>query len=281
MKITGNIHALKLPFAIPLGSGMELKRFVYCYLICAEEVILIDCGVAGAEKAIAEYLKSIGRDISEIGLALFTHAHPDHIGAASEIGRASGCRFAAHRDAVGWIENPDEQFRARPVPGFKTLVGGGVGIDEIIGEGAVSGGGGLRAVHTPGHAAGHLAFYDEREGVLLSGDALPQAGELPVYEDVAAVLASLDKLAELEPAWLLSSWNDPEEFDPAGRIASARGYVLRIDEIVREESWDHPGMELTDLTGEVLARLGLPPILANPITARTVAAHLEYGGRGS
>jgi glyoxylase-like metal-dependent hydrolase (beta-lactamase superfamily II) len=31
---------------------------------------------------------------------------------------------------------------------------------------------GLRSLYTPGHAPGHLAFYVEDEGVVLSGDAL-------------------------------------------------------------------------------------------------------------
>jgi hypothetical protein len=35
MKISEHIHAIKLPFQIPIGQGKIVERFVYVYLIYA------------------------------------------------------------------------------------------------------------------------------------------------------------------------------------------------------------------------------------------------------
>ena len=61
---------------------------------------------------------------------------------------------------------------------------------------------GLRAVHTPGHTAGHLALLLPRDGgVLFVGDAATnflRLGYGPIYEDVGAGRESLAKLAALD-----------------------------------------------------------------------------------
>jgi len=48
MQITPAIHALRLPFKVPIAPGIALDRFVYSYLICGETITLIDTGVAGS-----------------------------------------------------------------------------------------------------------------------------------------------------------------------------------------------------------------------------------------
>jgi glyoxylase-like metal-dependent hydrolase (beta-lactamase superfamily II) len=61
---------------------------------------------------------------------------------------------------------------------------------------------GLRAVHTPGHTAGHLALLLPRDGgVLFVGDAATDFVRLgwgPIYEDVREGRESLVKLAALD-----------------------------------------------------------------------------------
>ena len=61
---------------------------------------------------------------------------------------------------------------------------------------------GLKAVHTPGHTAGHLALWLPRDGgVLFVGDAATNFGRLswgPIYEDVDQGRESLAKLAALD-----------------------------------------------------------------------------------
>ena len=47
MKITQNIHALRIPFKINISPTQTAERFVYSYIINGEKISLIDTGVAG------------------------------------------------------------------------------------------------------------------------------------------------------------------------------------------------------------------------------------------
>jgi hydroxyacylglutathione hydrolase len=96
MQISNRIHALKVPFQITDKSGMKVPRFVYVYLIYGEKICLIDSGVASSEDVIFDYIRKTGRQPEEISLLILTHSHPDHIGSALAIKKASGCTVAAH-----------------------------------------------------------------------------------------------------------------------------------------------------------------------------------------
>ena len=45
MRITENIHAIKLPFQVVIGPETKLDRFVYAYLVLGPEIALIDSAV--------------------------------------------------------------------------------------------------------------------------------------------------------------------------------------------------------------------------------------------
>ncbi len=91
MQITKRIHAIKIPFQIAIGPGKNVDRFVYVYLIYSKNIVLIDSGVATSENMIFDYIRNTGRNPEDISLILLTHSHPDHIGAAYEIQRMTGC----------------------------------------------------------------------------------------------------------------------------------------------------------------------------------------------
>ena len=50
MQITKQIHAIKIPFQIPVAPGKTLDRFVYSYLIYDTEICLIDSGIKSSER---------------------------------------------------------------------------------------------------------------------------------------------------------------------------------------------------------------------------------------
>ncbi|MGV2686048.1 MBL fold metallo-hydrolase, partial [Clostridium perfringens] len=50
--------------------------------------------------------------------------------------------------------------------------------DVLLGDG--ESGGALKASATPGHTPGHMAFLDERSGILIAGDAWQTRGGLAV-----------------------------------------------------------------------------------------------------
>jgi hydroxyacylglutathione hydrolase len=281
MQITPTIHALRLPFTVPIAPGIALDRFVYSYLIYGETITLIDTGVAGCERQIFDYIRSTGRDPSEIALIILTHSHPDHIGAARAIRQATGCSIAAHPAERTWIEDVECQNRERPVPGFSMLVGGSVRLDHELVDGDSietdeTRTGELQVFHSPGHSAGSISLFLHSEGVLFSGDAVPVAGDIPVYDDAVASVQSIQRLRGINGIrTLLSAWDEPKKDALAyQRMDDAIGYLQKIHETVIAASGDDP-LDLMELTRKVAGQLGLPPQAVNPLLARTFSANLR------
>jgi glyoxylase-like metal-dependent hydrolase (beta-lactamase superfamily II) len=75
--------------------------------------------VQSSYEVIFDYLKDTGRKPEDIDMLILTHAHPDHIGSAKAIKEKTGCTVAAHPEARAWIEDVEQQFKERPVPGFQ------------------------------------------------------------------------------------------------------------------------------------------------------------------
>ncbi|MHB8790292.1 MAG: MBL fold metallo-hydrolase [Desulfobulbaceae bacterium] len=285
MQITNNIHALEIPFRIPLAPGKFMARSVHLYLVLGTTITLIDSGVAGAQQIIFDYLRENGRSPEEIATLILTHAHPDHIGSARTIHGLTGCRVLAHALEKEWIEDTEQQKKARPVPGFDVLVEGPVPVDALLADGQV-----LDLdpetrclIHaTPGHSPGSLSLMFPREKVLLTGDALPLPGDLPIYDDLALALRSIGTVRDLaqQADTLLSSWEAPIHGRDRirQRIAAAISWLRRIHESVLRihQQQQLAGMELC---AGVVQELGLPPFAANPLVARSLLSSLAVTGQ--
>ncbi len=280
MQITDTIHALKVPFELPLPDGGKLKRFVYAYLIYGETITLIDCAVRGYYSTLFDYIRKTGRGPEEIALGVLTHAHPDHIGGALYVRDEIGCEFAAHGYDAPWIEDVDRQFRERPVPGFHELVEGWVPVDKLLLGGEIidlDGSDELQVIHTPGHSRGHIALFHLSTRALFCGDAVPVPGGLPIYTDAAEALASIRRLQLIEDVqMLLSSWDEPRRGEEiAATLQGGVEYMQRMHRLVREQQEALPGGDVRDITAAVVAALGLPPAMVNPLLMTSVKAHMD------
>ena len=284
MKITDHIHALKIPFQITDPSGRSLPRFVYVYMIYGREITLIDSGVASSAGIIPEYLRNTGRNPEEISLMILTHGHPDHIGAAQAIKEISGCSVAAHGADRVWIENPDQQLKDRPVPGFYSLVKGSVRVDRILNEGDVlylEPEMHLEVLHTPGHSPGSISLWMQEEGVLFSGDAIPLAGEMPIYDDIKCSMASIQRLKAIEGInLLLSAWDEPRQGEDAYRIMDqGLDYLQRIHRSVIRAAERKGSDNQMEICSEAVRELGLPEMMANPLVCRSFLSSLTDEGK--
>lgn len=279
MQTTEHLHALKIPFKIPLTPDLHIDRFVYAYFVTGHKVALIDSGVAGSERIIFQYLQALGYNEQQLSLLMLTHCHPDHMGAAKTIQSKTGCRVAAHAAERAWIEDPRKQLAARPVPGFETLISGPVVVDQDLVDGDtlelethLS----CQVIHTPGHSSGSVAFWFDREKTLVSGDALPLPGDIPIYDDIEACRRSIQKLQALPaPEVLLSSWEAPimGAESISSRLDAALAYLDRIHALVRECHTSEP--DLMALCQKVVAKLKLPSFAANPLVAQSFASSLK------
>lgn len=285
MQIIPHIHMLRIPFTISISDAVTIERFVNTLVVTGSTITLIDAGVAGSEEKIFRYLRSIGRDPTEIALLILTHSHPDHIGAAQAIRRETGCSIAAHPAERAWIEDVNLQCRERPVPGFHSLVGGSVPVDRLLDDGDVvelCARHGLDCVvfHTPGHSQGSLSLLMNREGVLFSGDAVPVPGGIPVYDDVLASVESIKRLAGIDGVrTLLSSWDEPHNGILAYQhLRNSLAYLQQVHTAVIGAAAASPN-DLMAICRSTVAALGLPPDAATPLLARTFSAHLPLCSR--
>ena len=187
-----------------------------CYLIyTSEELLIVDPGspYEDEQQALAKTVDSLiagGRTVREIVL---THVHPDHIAGVNALNAflqtTHGRRVpvAAHRLTA---ESLKGQF----------AVDRCIEDDEVMalsGEPAIR----LRALYTPGHARGHLCFYDERTGALISGDNVVGFGSVlidPTDGNMRQYLASLERMRSLPNLTVLFGGHGPPVANPYEKI---------------------------------------------------------------
>ena len=138
-----------------------------CYLIGDEASgvgAVVDPGDEAARIAMAVEQAGL-----EIGSIIVTHAHIDHVGAVAALVDEYSCPVLMHAEAEPMLEQVPTQAMMMGLRFGKVPT-----VDHHIGEGEMVEVGDLRLrpLYTPGHAPGHLAFYIEDEGLVLSGDAL-------------------------------------------------------------------------------------------------------------
>lgn len=280
MQVTERIHAIKIPFKVPISAEKAIDRFAFIYLVFGDKIHLIDSGVAGAASTVWAYIKEQGRQPEEVSSLILTHAHPDHIGSAKSVKSLTGCRVFAHKLEQEWIEDTEQQFKDRPVPGFQTLVEGPVGVDHFLAGGetleleqGLSG----KIIHTPGHSKGSISLLFEDEKTLLSADALAYPGDLPIYEDIFACLASIKRLQQIENVEnLLSSWEAPISGHEAikKRMKESVVYLERIHQAVMRNRSQNIPQNIMELCQKVVSELSLPPFAAMPLVAKALASSL-------
>ncbi len=279
MQVTKHVHALRIPFTLPIGPGITLDRFVYAFLIYGEDICLIDTGVASSKQVIFDYIVSTGRNPNEISTIVQTHTHPDHIGATKAIKEAFGCKVAVHSGEREWIEDVELQFKERPIPGFHSLVEGSVEVDQVLEDGDVMNLGEgltLEVFHTPGHSKGSISLLLKEDRALFSGDVIPLHGDVLIYEDYLASVDSVKKLLGIEGVNnLLSSWDQPREGEAIYRLMNdSLNYFQQVEALVAEHFMNGV-IDTMDLCKRVFQDLEIPAAAAIPTVAKSFESNIK------
>ena len=134
-----------------------------CYIVGSEatkEGMIIDPGADA---------KDILRAVEKLGLTIklivLTHRHPDHVGAAAQVKKATGAEVAVHTECAKYLpQSPsyiyEPPYEAAPKP------------ERILKEGDSIDTGDLHftVLHTPGHTPCGISIYGE--GHVFTGDTL-------------------------------------------------------------------------------------------------------------
>lgn len=212
-------------------TGMIVGRV---YLIeDADGLTLIDASIPPSASAILKQIASLGRRPGDLKRVLITHAHPDHIGALPAIKQATGAQVIASSVERPVIEGkmpvprvPREQLSGllkymrppettpKPTPVDREVNGGEV-LAEVMG--------GLHVVSTPGHAPGHVSFWQPDKRLLFCGDVIFNAPSLRLPFSILTVdmktnIQSVGRLAELDASTICFGHGQPMTQNTAQRI---------------------------------------------------------------
>ncbi|MGM9616175.1 MBL fold metallo-hydrolase [Butyricicoccus sp.] len=274
MKLCNGIHQIRIDFQVT----PQVKRYVYVYLIESKYCYLIDTGVAGSETILAEYMKSIGRDLSEIKGIFLTHAHPDHIGGAARLKELTGCRIYASSGEQRWIEDIDLQYQERPIPNFYQLTGNSsVQVDRVLHDGDIiqlEEQLHLEAISTSGHSQDDFSFFLQEKEAVFTGDAIPVPEDIPIYINSDKSIESLKRLAELSVPLFCPAW-DQAYVGQAGRqvIERAVEFIQMLEQNMADLQQEYPGA--SEYTHLLCEKIGRPELKQHPLFQRTVRSHMH------
>jgi glyoxylase-like metal-dependent hydrolase (beta-lactamase superfamily II) len=169
-----------------------------CYVVgCADtrQGVVID----PADDADA-ILRVVHAEKLSIRAVLVTHAHFDHIMAAAGVVAATGAPLALHRaDLPLYEQGGGAALFGMDLP---ELPEPGLWLDQ--GTGIAFGSHNLEVLFTPGHAPGHVSFYEQGAGVLFDGDVLFAGSigrtDLPGGDHTTLLASIRGKLASLPGA---------------------------------------------------------------------------------
>lgn len=175
------------------NPGPFTFRGTNSYIVGKHTLAVIDPGPEDEDHLDALRQAIAGRPVSHI---FVSHTHRDHSPLSARLKELTGAPLLAegpHRPARLRLEGETTPLDSSGDAGFRP--------DIVLADGDMVEGDGwaLRAVHTPGHTANHMAFALEGTGILFSADhvmAWSTTVVAPPDGSMRDYMASLDKLLE-------------------------------------------------------------------------------------
>ena len=232
----------------------------------------------------------IGAPFDTADLVILTHVHEDHMAGLHRLPHApvhvhredlaAAKSWQGYADALGvseavrpaLLEKLQREFHYAPRPDAILY-----GDDAVWDLGGVS----MRAVHMPGHTAGHCALLIEQEGIAFIGD-IDLSGFGPYYGDATSSLASFRKTLKQLPDLPAEVWITGHHrgvyTDRAKFLADLAAYEAKL--AAREEHLvGLLGASPKSLEDLVACRLLYPPdyeeLWVEDVERRSIRQHLD------
>jgi len=228
---------------------LGLEGAIAAYVLLGDEPAVIDPGPTTTFSRLEEELARLGIGSGDLRHVLLTHVHLDHAGSTGHVVEAfPGARVHVHEDGAPHMVDPERLVAStrrtfgdahdrlwgevRPVPADRV---------RPWDAGATRPLAGIEPVLTPGHIAHHLAYLDEREGTLFSGDSMGivLADEAPTHPptpppavDLRAWERTLDQIASIGPE-RFGATHFGIHGDVPGRVRQLRQRLSTLEKRVR------------------------------------------------
>jgi ribonuclease/clavin/mitogillin len=188
---------------------------------------------------------------------VLTHHHRDHVSGAGAIAAALRLPVYAHPETLARIP-------ALPAGVATHALRDG---DTIDLDGTI-----LRTVHTPGHAPGHLAFFDPARRVLFGGDLVSGLSTILVGfgdGDMDAYLEALTAASALDPKTVLPSHGPPL---PGKALAATIAHRQEREAGIVAALADGRSKDLSTIAAAAYAAAADAPVFLRELQTR---AHLD------
>ena len=229
-KFDGNINYLELNsrlICFPLKTDtLPPATHTNCFIVGREKFIVIDAASkdSAEQQKLFELIDSFAEKGFVCSAIIVSHLHQDHFGGETVL-------QSYLREKFGWqIPISAHQLTAESLRG-KVEIERFITDNEIFelqdeyGKAFE-----LKTLHTPGHARGHLCFYDEDFGFLLSSDNVVGTGSVliaPPEGNMRSYLDSLQRMKNLPNLRFLCGSHGSAIFDAKEKIES---YIVhRLD----------------------------------------------------
>lgn len=194
---------------------------------------------------------------------LLTHHHGDHVAGAGGLAKELGVPIRAHAKTLSLLHTRWAGVRHQELADGEVLDLEGLE---------------LRALHTPGHAPGHLAFHLPGRDVLIAGDLVSGLSTIlidPASGEMGSYLDSLRKMKALRCRTLLPSHGPPLPAKALDRLLEHRA---EREERIRESLARRP-RALAEIAREAYRDAPEMPGLLTERQTLSHLLHLEKGGK--
>lgn len=178
-----------------------------------QEWFLVDCGISKSSEPILSMLTEHFGDAYSPKMIVLTHGHFDHIGAANELANHWGVPIYCHPLELPFLTGKQDYPKPDPTVegGMVAKLSGAFPYEAIDLSPLIHSLGTTQRleafpewqwIHTPGHSPGQIALYREKDGTLLSADAIITVKQDSLYE----VLTQSENL-QGPPRYFTTDWS--------------------------------------------------------------------------
>lgn len=272
--VEGNIHFVEInphTFIVPLRTKtLPPATHTNCFIIGRKEFVLIDAASHEPEEQVRLH-SFIDRLIDEGGMCreiFVSHLHSDHFGGESALKdhlkkkHGSDVPISGHRLTAEALEGKTKFDRV--LEGDEEIVLKNESGDDFV----------VNILHTPGHARGHLCFYDETNGFLVSCDNVINTGSVVIYPpegNMIDYLSSLRRMKSLPGLRSLCGSHGTAVYDAKKKIDEYIEHRMHRERQVLD-AWNSGVKSIDDIVAGLY--VGLDPSLVI-LARKSVEAHLE------